>query len=132
MSKKPIGANDQMILSIGYYRHEGLFTNAMEKLVNKEMQQNLLKQLGCTDPRLIEINSKRFIEFFSYLSLILAVVEKKRTSWESSGSTTIVESRDATGLKKAALALGYTSLVQICNNWMGIDENDGIDKRVLK
>jgi hypothetical protein len=127
MSRKPVGINDRMNLSIGHFEHQGMFSLAIDRIIDKEMRKNILMHLGCTGAGSIESYSSRCIEFDCYLHSRGIVSEDKKTNWSGYESTTIVENRDATKLKDAAMALGYVALVQLCNKWMGLDENDGVN-----
>jgi len=126
MSDHVVSANDRMKTSIEHFKHHGIFSLAIDHIIDKEMRKNILMQLGCTGAGSIESYSSRCIEFDCYLHSRGIVSEDKKTEWSGYQSRTIIENRDATKLKDAAIALGYVALAQLCNKWMGLDENDGV------
>ena len=123
---KAIGENDRMQISVKHYPHQGMFTLALGDEMDREIRRKLLMHMGVTAPGTLESYSHNDLDFFGYLQGAMIVNEEKETKWSGSGYTTRVKSRDATQLRDAAAAQNYVNIVNMCNRWMGLDDNTGL------
>jgi hypothetical protein len=114
------GATPQMAASVRSYEHQGMFFLALQKELTKERMQALCHAMGIQAAGTVEEMCSKPYNFTSALYGRGLIREDKSYS-------NLVRARDATALKGAAIRCGYNTIVIICNKWMGIDENSGID-----
>jgi len=129
--KQYIGATPQMESSIRHFEHQGMFQLTLNKILTDEQRRNLAIQLEFW-PSDIDRAGKDPFSFTSTLYSRGVYGEQAGSRYDDSKRCyiNVVTERYAHALKKAGIQLGYVEVIKACNNWMGLDENDGIPQLV--